>query len=110
VAVLAAWPVAVAQAPDAQRHDPAALQEVVVTASRQADEALTAKVVQALQDNPYVFADHVSIETENGIVRVRGMVFDLSDLRRTLFLARRIAGKRRVVNELELIVDVECHD
>jgi len=38
------------------------------------------------------------------------MVFDLSDLRRTLFLARRIAGKRRVVNELELIVDVECHD
>jgi osmotically-inducible protein OsmY len=93
VVILAAGPPAMAQT---------ALQEVVVTASRQQDEALTAKVVQALQDDPYVFADHISIQTENGIVRVTGVVTDVSDLHRTLFLARRIAGRRRVVNELEL--------
>jgi|GEM_PF-5207844 len=51
VAVLAGRPFAMAQAPEPQRHDPAALQEVVVTASRPADEALTAKVIQALQDD-----------------------------------------------------------
>jgi osmotically-inducible protein OsmY len=97
VVVLAAGPPAIAQAVAVQR-----LQEVVVTASREQDEALTAKVVQALQDDPYIFADHVSIETENGIVRVRGVVTDVTDMRRALFLARRIAGRRHVYNELEL--------
>jgi osmotically-inducible protein OsmY len=97
VVILAAGPPAIAQAVAVQR-----LQEVVVSASREQDEALTAKVVQALQDDPYIFADHVSIETENGIVRVRGIVTDVTDMRRALFLARRIAGRRHVYNELEL--------
>jgi osmotically-inducible protein OsmY len=110
VAVLAARPSAIAQAPAAQGRNDAALQEVLITASRQADEAITAKVTKALRDDPYVFADHVGIETENGIVRVRGIVVDLSDLRRTLLLARRVAGRRHVINELELIPLGADHD
>jgi osmotically-inducible protein OsmY len=102
VIILAAGPPAIAQAVAVQRHNDATLQEVIVTASRERDEALTAKVVQALQDDPYIFADHVSIETENGIVRVRGVVTDVTDMRRALFLARRVAGRRHVYNELEL--------
>jgi osmotically-inducible protein OsmY len=102
VVILAAGPPAIAQAVGVQRSNAATLQEVVVSASREQDEALTAKVVQALQDDPYIFADHVSIETENGIVRVRGVVTDVTDMRRALFLARRVAGRRRVYNELEL--------
>jgi osmotically-inducible protein OsmY len=110
VVVLAARPPAMAQTPVLQRHNDPTLQEVVVTASRQADEALTAKVTQTLQDDPYVFAEHISVETQNGIVRVRGVVIDVSDLRRALFLARRVAGRRRVNNELELQALSADHD
>jgi len=34
--------------------------------TRQADAALTAKVVTLLQDDPYVFGGHISVVTENG--------------------------------------------
>jgi hypothetical protein len=110
VVVLAARPPAMAQAPAVERPHDAALQEVIISATRQADEALTAKVTQTLQDDPYVFAEHLSVETENGIVRVRGVVIDPSDLRRVLFLARRVAGRRRVINEIELQALSADHD
>jgi osmotically-inducible protein OsmY len=77
--------------------------EVIVSASRLADEALTAKVVQVLQDDPYVFADHISVVTEKGVVRLQGIATDPYELRRALFLARRAAGRRRVLNEVEYI-------
>lgn len=64
---------------------------------------LTAKVVQALKDDPYIFADHINVVTENGIVRLQGVATDVHDLQRALFLARRAAGKRRVLNEVEFI-------
>ena len=87
----------------------ATLEEVVVTAGRRADEALSAKLVQVLQDDPYVFAAHLTVVTENGVVRLRGIAVDLSDLR-AMMLARRVAGRRRVVNEVELIMASEDHD
>jgi osmotically-inducible protein OsmY len=75
--------------------------EIVVTAARDADAALTAKVAAALQNDRYIFADHVAVTTENGVVHVRGIVTDVSDLFAILRLAHRIAGKGRVVNEIE---------
>jgi hypothetical protein len=75
--------------------------EIVVTAARPADAAMAARVAGALQHNPYIFADHVTVTVENGIVRVGGVVQDLSDLYAILREARRIAGRRRVVNEIE---------
>jgi osmotically-inducible protein OsmY len=102
VAGLAASPSASGQTPVTPSHEESP-EEVVVNATRVADEALTAKVVQSLRADPHVFADHVSVETENGVVRLRGIVFDTFDLQRTLLLARRAAGKRRVLNEIEYI-------
>ena len=75
--------------------------EIVVTAKQPSDAAMAARVAAAMQRNPYIFADHVTVTTENGVVRVGGMVRDLSDLFAILRLARRIAGKGRVVNEIE---------
>ncbi len=57
----------------------------------------------ALQQDPYIFSDHVTVTTENGVVRLEGMVRDLSDLYQILRLARRIAGKGRVVNRIEYV-------
>lgn len=83
-------------------REAATQQEVVITA-RLADEVLTRKVVKALEDDPYVYSAHMSVVTENGIVRLQGIALDVGDLNRALYLARRIAGKRRVVNEMEMI-------
>jgi len=77
--------------------------EIVVTANREADSAMTVKVTTALRQDPYIFSDHVLVTTENGVVRLEGIVRDLPDLFQILRLARRIAGKGRVVNTLEFV-------
>jgi osmotically-inducible protein OsmY len=76
--------------------------EVVVTAARQSDAAIAAKVTAAVQQDPYIFGDHITVTVENGVVRLEGVVNDLSDLHRVLRLARRIGGARAVANYLEL--------
>ena len=82
--------------------------EIVVTAARRSDAALTAEVAAALDQDPYIFSDHVTVITKNGVVRLTGMVRDLSDLYAMLRLARRIAGKGKVVNEIEFVpIDVD---
>ena len=82
--------------------------EIVVTAARTSDAAMAAKVATALQQDPYIFSDHVTVTAENGVVRLEGMVRDLSDLYAMLRLGRRIAGKGRVVNQIEFVpIDVD---
>jgi osmotically-inducible protein OsmY len=103
VAALAAATAAWAQAPSTPSRHEASPPEVIVSATRLADEALTAKVVQVLKDDPYVYADHISVVTENGVVRLQGFATDAHELRRALLLARRAAGQRRVLNEVEFI-------
>ncbi len=79
--------------------------QVIVSADRAADPVLQAKIETVLRDDPYIFSDHVTVRAENGVVRVEGIVYNVQDMRRILYLARRIAGKRRVVNLLELVVE-----
>ncbi|HTX04533.1 MAG TPA: BON domain-containing protein [Steroidobacteraceae bacterium] len=86
-------------APPAQQMQ----REIVVTAPRPSDALLAEKVTTALQQDPYIFSDHVSVAAKNGVVRVSGVVRDLSDLFAILGLARRIAGNGRVVDEIEYI-------
>lgn len=77
--------------------------EVVISARRQSDEQMNVRVTTALEQDPYIYAAHVSVTTENGIVRLEGRISDLSDMRMILLLARKIAGKGRVVNALEYV-------
>jgi osmotically-inducible protein OsmY len=100
VAALAARPSAPAQPPGGSRSE---TQEIIITAARVADEVLTAKVVQVLQSDPYVFSDHVTVTTQNGVVRVEGIVGDTGERFRILRLCRKIPGTRRVVDELEVV-------
>ena len=72
----------------------------MVTAKR-SDEAIAAKVEAALKQNPYIFSDHVTVTAKNGVVTVAGVVNDVNDLLAILRVARRAAGKGRVVNEIE---------
>ncbi len=110
VAAVSVWTWPIAQTPPAALREEAPRSEITITASRLSDAVLTAKVEQALHDDPYIFADHMSVVTENGIVRLKGVAVDLSDLRQALALARRIAGRRRVINEIDLIPEDADHD
>jgi osmotically-inducible protein OsmY len=78
-------------------------QEIIVTAARRVDEVVTARVVEVLEDDPYVFADHVVVSTRNGVVRVEGIVGDTGERFRILRLCRRVPGTRRVVDALEVM-------
>lgn len=84
--------------------------EVVITGTRESDAVLVAKVEQALQKDPYLFVSHISVSAENGVVRVEGVVQDPFDMLQVLRLARRAAGKRRVINEIEFVDGGEDHD
>lgn len=98
--------VAVLGASSAARSGPPAAElqhEIVVTAPSQSDAAMTTRVEMALQQNPYIFSEHVTVTTENGVVRVGGVVRDMPELFAILRLARRIAGKARVVNEIQFL-------
>lgn len=102
VAFLAARPSVPAQTAGESRSE-TSTQEIVISAARLADEALTAKVVEVLQEDPYVFGDHVTVTTRDGVVRVEGIVGDTGERFRILRLCRKIPGARRVIDALEIV-------
>ncbi len=56
----------------------------------------------ALHSDPFFYDGHVTITVENGVVRLQGIVFDEWDLRIAKRISRRVAGVKRVINELEI--------
>ena len=88
----------------AKKKANAPLEEVVVRGAREAaDEQITAQVQTALANDPWIYAEHVTVTTENGIVRVEGITSDPWEMRRILREARKTPGVRRVLNQLEMI-------
>jgi len=79
------------------------LPEVVIQARRQADEQVTRQVQKALTEDPWIFSEHITVTTRDGIVRVEGIVGDTGELFRILRLARKIPGARRVVDAMEIM-------
>jgi osmotically-inducible protein OsmY len=78
------------------------LEEVVIQAKRQAaDEQINRQVEKTITEDPWIFSEHITVTTHNGVVRVEGIVGDTGEMFRILRLCRRISGARRVVNALE---------
>jgi osmotically-inducible protein OsmY len=84
--------------------------EVVISATRESDAVLVAKVEQAMQNDPYLFVSHISVSADKGVVRIEGVVQDPFDMLQIVRMARRIAGKRRVINEIEVAMGGVDHD
>lgn len=79
------------------------LAEVIVTARRHlSDEQMTQEVERALDKDPSIYTEHITVSTRNGVVRVEGVVLDVQQLIDVLRLCRKTSGSRRCVNELEL--------
>lgn len=79
-------------------------EEVIVTALRHIpDRQVTEEVEKALAEDPYVYAEHVTITTYNGVVRVEGIVGDTGERFRILRRCRKIPGAKRIVDALEIM-------
>jgi len=79
------------------------LEEVVVNAAKTADEQVTRQVEKKLANDPWIFSEHITVTTRNGVVHLEGIVGDTGEWFRVLDLCRKIPGARRVVSELEII-------
>ena len=86
----------------ASRKSERTLDSILVTAKRVADEEVKEQVEQALHTDPYFYDGHVTVTIKDGVVTLSGVVFDEWDLRVAKRIAKRIAGVRRVVNDLEI--------
>jgi osmotically-inducible protein OsmY len=82
------------------------LKDIVVEASKvpetPADAELNKEVESAMESDRYFYGYHVSAMTRNGIVVLRGLVFDDWDMRTAIRLSKRVSGVKRVVNELTI--------
>ena len=77
--------------------------EVTICANRYAtDQQITGQAQEMLAHDPWIDADHVTVTTRNGVVKVEGTVADVLELLRILRLCRKIPGARRVVSEVEI--------
>jgi osmotically-inducible protein OsmY len=66
------------------------------------DRDVTKRVEMALDSDSYLYAEHVAVTTADGVVTLRGLVGDEWDLRRAIRVSSRVAGVKRVVDELEI--------
>lgn len=82
------------------------LAEITVTGRKIIpDEEVSRQVESALELDPVVDNRHVTITTKNGIVTIEGFVQDAWDLLALRRVAKRVAGVKRVVNNVELVLN-----
>jgi osmotically-inducible protein OsmY len=92
-----------AQSPATASRKETSTEEIVVSATRKADEQVTERVERTLTDDPWIYAEHITVSTRNGVVRPEGIVGDTGELFRILRQCRKIPGARRVVSQLEIM-------
>jgi hyperosmotically inducible periplasmic protein len=71
-------------------------------AEKQADQATMQRVQQALDADNVLYARHILIRADGGVVRLSGFVWDPPDLVEAERVAGSVQGVSRVVNALEL--------
>ena len=77
---------------------------IVVTGTRSApsDRELTKRVESALDAARYLDASRITVTTKDGVVTLEGIVGDISDLRTAIRVSSRVAGARRIDDNLEM--------
>jgi osmotically-inducible protein OsmY len=75
---------------------------VKTDAQRQVDKETAERVEAALSSDKTLYAKHISVHANNGVVRLTGYVWDASDLQTAALIAEGVQGVTGVVNSLEL--------
>ena len=71
-------------------------------AQKQADKAIAERVDSALQADRMLYAKHIIVHADNGVVRLTGYVWEAPDLTEAQRVAGAVEGVTGVVNDLEL--------
>lgn len=71
-------------------------------AQRQADRETAERVEAALSADKNLYAKHIFVHVDNGVVRLTGYVWDASDFQSATLIAEDVQGVTGVVNNLEL--------
>ncbi len=71
-------------------------------AQRQADKETAERVQDALDGDRMLYAKHITVRADLGVVRLSGYVWDPPDITEAQSIAEQVQGVTRVVNELEL--------
>ena len=71
-------------------------------AERQADKEIAAQVSSALSADPHIFARHIDVWADRGVVHLGGYVWTDTDLYRAKEIAGNVPGVRQVVDDLQL--------
>jgi hypothetical protein len=92
------------RADEARAQPQDSLKTIVVTANKPVapDAEVKQQVETAMRSDPYFYDEHVTVTVKDGVVTLRGIVFDPWDLRTARRIAKRIPGVKRVINDLEL--------
>lgn len=69
---------------------------------REQDEVLATRVRRALRADPSVYARHIEVSCERGVVRLTGFVFSGEDAHLALRAAQAVEGVRDVANDIEV--------
>ncbi len=64
--------------------------------------ALARQIHAALHADTYLYDGPIDVSVENGVVTLRGLVFDDWDLRSAMRIARKAAGGRLVIDNLSI--------
>lgn len=72
-------------------------------AERLADDAVAARVETALLRDPRIFARHIDVEADRGVVRLSGLVWSEDDFYEARRVALSVPGVTTVVSQLELV-------
>jgi osmotically-inducible protein OsmY len=67
-------------------------------------EESRARVEAALRSDPYFYDAHVTVTMENGNVVLQGFVSGPWDLLDAIRIARKAAGNRHVIDDLEILL------
>lgn len=68
----------------------------------QTDKETAARVEAALHADDGLYANHISVRVDNGVVRLTGYVWNASDFQTCIIIAEGVEGVTAVVNNLEL--------
>ncbi|HEY3784780.1 MAG TPA: BON domain-containing protein [Steroidobacteraceae bacterium] len=67
-----------------------------------ADEALAARVYEALNADPIYYYRHVDVHVDNGVAQLSGYIWSVNALTRAKQIAAGVPGVTTVVDQLEL--------
>ena len=81
-----------------------ATQPARTATERASDRALAGAVERSLLDDPRIFARHIDVSAERGVVTLSGFVWSTGDLCAAERIATNVPGVTRVDSDLELMV------